>query len=70
MGEPNLLMICLNAFVAVLVLLSVLAVTIRLLITLFPEKEKSSDAVIASAINMAVQKVSPGATVSRIEEIR
>jgi len=70
MDEPNLLTICLNAFVAVLVLLSILAGIIRLLITLFPEKEKSSEAVIASAINMAVQKVAPGATVSRIEEIR
>jgi len=70
MDEPNLLMICLNAFAAVLVLLSVLAGVIRLLITVFPEKEKTSEAVIASAINIAVQKVTAGATVSRIEEIR
>ena len=68
MDEPNLLMICLNAFVAVIILLSVLAGIIRLLITLFPEKEKLSDTAIATAVSMAVEQVMPGATVSRMEE--
>jgi len=69
MDEPNLMMVCLNAFMAVMVLLSLLAFTMRLLIMLFPEKKTASDTTVTSAINLAVQQVIPGARVTRIEEI-
>lgn len=70
MEEPNLMLVCLNAFSAVMVLLSLLALAMRLLITLFPEKKTASDTSVHSAINLAVQQVLPGARVTRIEEIR
>ncbi len=70
MEAPSLLLICLNAFVAVLGLLSLLSLGMRLLITLFPERVPKTDAVVASTIQAAVASVSPGARVTRIEETR
>ncbi len=71
MEEPKLWLVCLNAFVAVLGLLSLLACAMRLLITLFPVKKIiNPDAVVHAAIAKAVDHICPGATVSRIEEIR
>ncbi len=62
MENPNLLLICLNAFVAVLGLLWVLAIALRGLIELFPEKAPpKTDTAVAVAIASAV---------THIEEIR
>ena len=70
MEDPNLLLVCLNAFVAVLGLLAVLAGAIRGLIELFPERPPKTDTVVAVAIAAAVNTIAPGACVTRIEEIR
>lgn len=71
MENPNLLLICLNAFAAVLGLLWVLAIALRGLIELFPEKPApQTDAAVAVAIVSAVNSLVPGARVTRIEEIR
>ena len=71
MENPNLLLICLNAFVAVLGLLWVLAIALRGLIELFPEKpQPQADAAITVAIASAVNCLVPGARVTHIEEIR
>ena len=70
MENPNLLLICLNAFIAVLGLLTVLAGAIRGLVELFPERPPKTDTVVAVAIAAAVNAVSPGARVTRIEELR
>ena len=70
MDEHNLLYICLNAFVAVMVLLSLLTLLLRLLITLFPERAVRQDSAITSAIQTAVSNLYPGARVTRMEEIK
>ena len=70
MDEVNLLLVCLNAFVAVLILLSVLAGIMRLLIVVFPEQKSASDEAVASAIRLAVEQFMPGAGVAKIEEIK
>ena len=71
MENPNLLLICLNAFTAVLGLLWVLAIALRGLIELFPEKPASrTDAAVAVAIASAANAILPGARVTHIEEIR
>ena len=74
MENPNLFLICLNAFAAVLGLLWVLTLALRGLIELFPEKPPAptaaADAAIAVAIASAANAVVPGARVTRIEEIR
>ena len=81
MNEPSLLVMCLNAFVAVLVLLSVLALVMRLLLIVFPANGAAAtagrggdahggaaDPALAAAISVAAQIVAPGARVTRIEE--
>lgn len=70
MENPNLLLVCLNAFIAVMALLTVLAGAIRGLIELFPERLPKTDTVVAVAIVSAVHAITPGARVTRIEEIR
>jgi hypothetical protein len=71
MENPNLFLVCLNAFAAVLGLLWVLAIALRGLIELFPEKpQPQTDATVAVAIAAAANAIVPGARVTRIEEIR
>lgn len=84
MEEPNLLVICLNAFAAVLILLTILSGALRGLIELLPERsdtketpqftstapQPGTDAAIAVAIATAVNAIVPGARVTRIEEIK
>ena len=73
MENPNLFLICLNAFAAVLGLLWVLAIALRGLIELFPEKpqlQAQTDAAITVAIASAANAIIPGARVTRIEEVR
>jgi hypothetical protein len=69
MTEPNLLMISISAFAAVILLLSFLAAVIRLLTTIFPEGD-GPDAVVLAAISAAAARAYPGTRVSRIEEER
>ena len=72
--DPNLLVICLNAFAAVLGLLWVLAIALRGLIEVFPEpappKAGQIDTAVTVAIATAANAILPGARVTRIEEIR
>ena len=81
MDEPNLFVMCLNAFVAVLVLLSLLALVMRLLGVVFPpsgrpageagpgEATTAADPALAAAITTATQSILPGGRITRIEEI-
>ncbi len=69
MTEPNLLVISASAFVAVLLLLSLLAGIIRLLTTIFPADE-GTDAALFAAIAAAAGRAYPGTTATRIEEKR
>jgi hypothetical protein len=70
MTEPNLLIVCVTAFVAVVLLLALLAGTIRLLMAVFPERLEGPDAALLAAIHAAAAAVHPGTRVTRIEEIR
>ncbi len=77
----NLLLTCLSAFAAVLLLLSLLSLAMWLLTWLFPGREEAAepgpgvarargaDAAVASAIAMAVAAAAPGARVTRMEEV-
>ena len=80
--NPNLLLICLNAFVAVIGLLALLAAALRGLIEVFPEKpsvetgqgqgqgQGQIDAAVAVAITAVAHATMSGMRVTRIEEIR
>jgi uncharacterized membrane protein YqjE len=59
---------CLIALVSVFALLGVLALTIELITTIFPERRHAVDSALAAAISTIVAQVIPGARVTRIEE--
>ena len=81
MDPPALWLVALNAFAAVIVLLTLLAGAIRLLSIAFPERtvpppapapavgaaERTLDAPTLAAIEGAVQRAVPGGRVVRIE---
>ena len=70
MNQPELLVICLSAFVAVFVLLSFLAVVMRVLLAAFPEKVSGIDAATIAAVSAATAYAFPGTKVTKVEEIR
>jgi hypothetical protein len=70
MTDPNLLAISVVAFVAVFMLLSLLAVAMRLLTSLFPERSEEPDAALVAAVTSAAALAYPGTRVTEIKEIR
>ena len=70
MEDPNLLLICISAFVAVFIILALLALVMRLIITVFPEKILKTDTAVFAAIASVVANIFPGTKISNIEEIK
>lgn len=73
MPTPSLLVVCSIAFLAVFVVLMLLAVVMRGLMLLYPqpeEHEESLDPAIVAAITEAVTAAYPGTKVIGIEETR
>ena len=70
MGSPDLLMVCVSAFLAVFLLLSFLALVMRGLIAVFPEKRVTTDPALLAAVSVAVSAVYPGSKITRIEDQR
>ena len=70
MESLDLLVICASAFVGVFLLLTVLALVMRLIIILFPEKEAISDSAMIAAVSTVLQTVYPGAKITKVEEIK
>ena len=70
MNPPDLLVVCLSAFVAVFLLLSFLAVVMRLLIAVFPEKVGGIDSATIAAVTAAAAYAFPGTKVTKVEEIQ
>ena len=71
MDSNQLLFICLSSLLAVFVLLTVLAVTMRILVAVFPatlEKLAGSDAALLAAVTTAAASIYPGMRVTRVEE--
>ena len=68
MDPVNLLSVCVIAFVSVFALLSFLALAMRAITALFPERIAKVDPVIAAAISSTIATIIPGAQVTRIEE--
>jgi hypothetical protein len=72
MSQPSLLLVCLAAFIAVLLLLSALASVIRLLTAVFPGEpaEGSAEPPVLAAIHSAVSAAYPGTGVTAVEEVK
>jgi hypothetical protein len=68
MESLGLLTICISAFVSVFILLTVLALAMRLILVVFPVRTAETDAAIIAAITTAAGRVFPGTSVTRIEE--
>jgi len=68
MGEENLAVLCITAFVAVFVLLALLAGVMELIMKIFPQKLARTDAPFIAVITSTYNALIPGAKVTRIEE--
>jgi hypothetical protein len=70
MNPPDLLVICTSAFVAVFLLLTFLAIVMRILITVYPQEEAGIDAATVAAVSAATAYAFPGTRVTNVEEIQ
>ena len=70
MESLDLLAICASAFVGVFLLLTVLALVMRLIIVLFPERESAGDSAMIAAVSTVLQTVYPGTKITKVEEIK
>ncbi len=66
----GLLSICIAAFISVFILLTVLALAMRVTLMIFPERMADTDAAVIAAITSVAGRVYPGTSVTRIEEER
>jgi hypothetical protein len=70
MQSYELFTICISAFMAVFVLLTVLAIIMRLIIAAFPAREVTGDAAMVAAVSTVMQNIYPGTKVTKVEEIK
>ena len=71
MAVPDLLLVCVAAFTAVFVMLGALALVMRALIALFPERATQSiDTAVVAAVAAAASVAYPDSRIVRIEETR
>ena len=70
MPSPDLLSICVTAFIAVFLLLALLALIMRLILLVYPKKEEVTDAALLASVTGVMQTVFPGTRVTKIEEIQ
>ena len=70
MPSNELLLICISAILAVFVLLSLLALVMRLIIAVFPEKIATSDSAYIAAIASVISTIYPQTKITKVEEIK
>jgi len=68
MQSAELAFICAVAFIMVFMILALLALTMRFIMFLFPEKKVKTDAAVIAAVAAAVQTVLPGTKITKLEE--
>ncbi len=70
MGSMDLVYICASAFVAVFLLLTILAIMMRVIVALFPPEDTTSDNAVIAAIASVAASVYPGTKISKVEELK
>jgi hypothetical protein len=70
MESLELLVVCASAFVGVFLLLMVLALVMRLIIVIFPERESVGDSAMIAAVSTVLQTYYPGMKITNVEEIK
>jgi hypothetical protein len=68
MEVSNLLLICVSAFIAVFLILSLIAFLMYIINMFFPESEIGSDAALFAAITSTIYRLYPGTKITKIEE--
>jgi hypothetical protein len=68
MEVSGLLLICVSAFIAVFIILSLIAVVMRVIILLFPERDFMGDTALVAAITSAIYRLYPATKITKIEE--
>ena len=68
MNSPDLISICAAAFVGVFLLLTILAVIMRLIIVVFPERKTGTEEETLAAIATTYKIFYPGTIITRVEE--
>ena len=67
MEATELYLICGVAFLIVFLILAILALLMRIIILIFPEKVAELDAAMIGAVTAAVQTLFPGTKITKIE---
>ncbi|MBU8932554.1 MAG: hypothetical protein KOO62_00970 [candidate division Zixibacteria bacterium] len=70
MESVELWLICISAFTMVFALLSVLAIIMRIITAVFPQKALGIDATMVAIVTSAVSSAFPGTKVTEIEETK
>lgn len=70
MELPELLSVCISAFVVVFIILTALALFMRLIIVLFPEKPADDDKAVFAVIASIMNRIYPGTKITKIEEVK
>jgi len=68
MESLGLISICTSAFLAVFFILILLAIIMRLILTLFPDEQGEKDQAILAAITTSINSIYPGSNIIKIEE--
>jgi len=70
MQPPELVYVCISAFLAVFILLAVLAVIMRLIQVAWPARSGDGDAAVIAAVTSVMQNLYPGTKITKVEEIK
>jgi hypothetical protein len=66
----DLLLYCITAFIAVFALLTVLAVVMKLITQVFPERLPGKDVAMIAAVASVVSALYSGAVITKVEEVK
>jgi hypothetical protein len=70
MNSSDVLTVGMVGYLVAFVVLALLAIMMRLITLLFPARKDSGDAAVVAAITSTYQALSPGFTVTKIEEAK
>lgn len=70
MESYGLISICISALIAVFLILFFLAIIMRLITVIFPEKDINEDSAVIAALTTIVNKYYPGTKITKIEETK
>lgn len=70
MASANLVVVCISAFAAVFLILAVLAILMRLITAIFPQRDSGADAAIIAAVTSTMSTIYPNSRITNIEERR